>query len=270
MFLQRLLNILKENTIRGLAVNIVLAITVFTLGLFLFYEVYLPIATHHGQTVTVPDLRGMTIPEIEKFMEGKEFRFEVSDSSYTDTLPPNSVIAQYPPQNAKVKLNRKIYLTLNTANAPEVKIPEVIDVLRDNAQKIINSYGLKVGTVEYEPDYAANVVLKVVYKGKALGKEELRKGVKLPKGSVVDLILGDGLGTIDVEIPQVEGMQLAEAEELLSAFGLSIGKITYTNSTEPTGTIINQVPDASEGKIRLGSSISLWVAGFDPATTIKE
>lgn len=41
--------------------------TVAFLLVILFFYVYLPIVTRHGETITVPDLEGMQLAQVEDF-----------------------------------------------------------------------------------------------------------------------------------------------------------------------------------------------------------
>ncbi|MCS7005078.1 MAG: PASTA domain-containing protein [Cytophagales bacterium] len=263
---EKFLEILRENSLRSVLIHISIALGIFFLIIYTFYYIYLPIATRHGETITVPDLRGMTEQEVAAFLSSRDLRYEIADSTYVDSLPAGVVISQFPEANQLVKLQRKIYLTINTYQAPSVRIPNVFDVSRKNAELILKSVGLKIGKVEYEPDLAANAVLKIRYQNKIYTREDEAQGIRLPKGAVVDLILGDGLGTIDIEVPDVTGMLLTEAEELLAGIGLTIGNIQYIQSSDaPTGTILSQTPMAEKGtKIRIGSSLDLIVVGFEP------
>ena len=43
------------------------------LVLFFFY-VYLPVSTNHGETLTVPDVRGVVIDDLDEFLNEKSFQ----------------------------------------------------------------------------------------------------------------------------------------------------------------------------------------------------
>jgi len=51
----------------------------------------------------------------------------------------------------------------------------------------LRSLGFVVGVHTYIPDLGKNVVRKLVCDGR-----NLEKGIKMPKKSVIDLVLGDG------------------------------------------------------------------------------
>ena len=47
----------------------VLIITIITLlMIFFFFYIYLPVTTNHGETVTVPDLKGIALEDLDNFL----------------------------------------------------------------------------------------------------------------------------------------------------------------------------------------------------------
>ena len=50
---------------------------------FIFY-IYFPFKTNHGDTITVPNLIGMELNEIDEFLSDRDLRYEsLDDSSYS-------------------------------------------------------------------------------------------------------------------------------------------------------------------------------------------
>ena len=94
---------------------------------FIFY-IYFPFKTNHGDTITVPNLIGMELNEIDEFLSDRDLRYEIlDDSSYSSEYPPYTILQQNPSENEKVKENRKIYLTLNSSIPPKIKMPKIIN-----------------------------------------------------------------------------------------------------------------------------------------------
>src|SRR5699024_912234 len=157
-----------------------------------------PKATNHGETITVPNLQGMAFAEMDEHLTKRSLRYEVNDSTFTSEFPPLTVMKQYPKAGAQVKENRKSLLSLNATNPPLVKAPRLIDSSVKNAQLVLNSFGLELGEIEYKPDLAANAVLEQHYKGKPI-----EEGTQIPKGSKIDLVVGDGKGEQTFETPNL-------------------------------------------------------------------
>lgn len=252
---------LRENSKKALWLNIGLIAVLSFLILLLFFYVYLPVTTHHGDTITVPDLTGMKINELEEFLEDKELRFIVDDSNYVEGKAPLSVLVQDPLAGSKVKVNRRIHITINSTTPPLEKIPEVIDISMKQVTKMLLSLGFKIGQQKYVPDMAANVVIKIGNKGNYYNKEDLRRGILLPRGSLIDFEIGDGMGKDSFDMPNVLGKTLEEAEVILRGSGLGVNIQYDSQSTQPEGTVTKQKPSAAGQIVKIGTMVDIWVAG---------
>jgi len=241
------------------------------LVLFFFY-IYLPSSTNHGETITVPDVVGISYEELDEYLVSRNLKYEITkDSSYNPDYPPNSVLQQFPKPNSKVKENRKIYITLNTSSPPLVKMPNLVDVSLKMAQMVLNSYDLKLGKITYKPDLALNAVLEQRYDG-----DEINEGDQIPKGSQIDLIVGDGLGNQLLEAPNLIEQDEESARIAIIGSGLTIGNVTYQNSNEAVitieesdttyyetvwvdiGSVVRQSPIPGT-VVRLQREINLWI-----------
>lgn len=229
------------------------------LVLFLgFFFIWLPFSTNHGQAITVPDLSRMSQDELESYLDDRDLRYEVSDCTFVAGAEPLTVQAQYPKPGAKVKEGRKIYITLAKRTAPSIPMPKLTDLTFRSAELSLRSIGLVVGQKTYVPDVAKNSVLKQLFNG-----VEIAPGTPIPKGSRIDLHIGDGLGNTIFAVPDVVGMPLDEAKTLIRGSDLQIGTIISVNDPEKeVGTVVKQRPDAKRGeRIRVGETVDLWVVG---------
>ncbi|TAG59481.1 MAG: PASTA domain-containing protein, partial [Runella slithyformis] len=91
----------------------------------------------------------------------------------------------------------------------------------------------------------------------------IEPGQLIPQGSKVDLELGNGIGNTEMDVPDVVGKTLEEADFILKGSSLGRGLVQYEeNSNFPPGTVFRQNPEAGAGnKIRVGDQIDLWVVG---------
>jgi beta-lactam-binding protein with PASTA domain len=245
-------------------IHILVYVGVVIFALVMFFYVYLPITTNHGESITVPDITGMSLEEAQAFLESRNLAYVVNDSSFSLDHKPSTVLSQYPKPGANVKENRKIYVSLNSTVPPEVRMPKLIDTSLKSAELTLRSFGLQVGSITYKKDLAQNAIL-----GQYLGGSEIKPGTLVRKGSKIDLVVGDGLGETEFEIPQLVDMDFDDAEVLLIGLGLRLGVIMYDDSPEgmrKQGSIIRQIPTAGKDrKIRMGETMDIWVGGKDPA-----
>ena len=227
-----------------------------------FFYIYLPWTTHHNQVVTVPSLVGMQQQQLEAYLEARDLEYLVEDSTFNPDKPVLSVLSQYPAAGQKVKVGRKIFVTLNSRQPPLVKMPNLVNRSVTNAEGELESYGLKKGEIQYVPDLQFNAVLKQLYQGK-----EITEGRQVPKGSRIDLVVGNGLGNQEFDVPNLVGSNSDEAGFTLSGMDLKVGTIIYEpGGGKPNGTILRQRPTHGE-KIRVGDQVDIWVAGPNPANS---
>ncbi|MCF8284722.1 MAG: PASTA domain-containing protein [Sphingobacteriales bacterium] len=253
--MRNFIRFLKSKSFR---VNFAIAFVSITLLLFLVLK-WLGVYTKHGETISVPDLKGIDIVEAMDRLDEQGFKY-VIDSIYTDQAETNTVYEQEPEANSLVKENRTIYLTVVSGSAPNVKLPDLIDVSLREAQAILESYGIKVGKLIYRPDLAQNAVLGIQYQGR-----DVQKGYSIAKGEVVDLILGDGYGNLKVSIPNLVGLSYDEALFVLQGSKLILGAVIFDGFKNDTlnATVYRQSPepstDTSANKISQGETIDIYL-----------
>ncbi len=250
----------KTKSFKDVLLHVLVMLVVLTLLVLGFFYLYLPSLTNQGESLTVPNLEGMSFDKVDEVLTSRKLRYEVqADSSYSAEHPPFTILKQYPVAGSKVKENRKISLSLNAANPPVVKMPRLKDGSVKNAQMVLESFGLVLGEIEYKPDLYQNVVLEQMYKGK-----KIEEGVAIHKGSKIDLIVGDGLGNTLLSVPDVSGLDLEDAELLVVGSGLKLGSVVYGpgEAGQRQGTIMRQLPSAGEN-VRTGEVIDLWVVDLD-------
>lgn len=212
--------------------------------------------TRHGEALSVPDLTGISTDDAIEILRDKNLKFLITDSLYFDDKPKLSVLDQNPAPNSKVKEGRVIYLTINSDRPPGVPMPNLIDVSLRQAEAMLKAAGLKIGEISYKPDLAQNVVLEQLWKGSSISPDS-----KIPKGSSIDLVLGDGLvDAVDVEIPDLTGFTKEQAHNLLNSATLNEGAIVYQGkiTDSSSAVVFRQMPAAgSTGKS--GQPVDLYL-----------
>lgn len=254
---------ISTNSRSDLFVHISLVIALIV-ALFLgFFFLYLPFTTNHGQSITVPDLSGMSLEQLEDYLDERNLRYEIADCTFVAGQRPLTVIRQHPKKGMKVKDGRKVYIYITSLNAPAIKMPELVYRTLRSAQAELGRLGLLLGKIKYVPDPAQNSVMGQFFNGKPI-----LAGTAIPQGSKIDLEVGDGIGNTEFEVPDVVGKTLDEAEFILKASSLKRGLVMPVDDpTQPPGTVVRQNPEAGAGnKIRVGEVIDLWVVGGQPDT----
>ena len=246
--------------------TMLILVVIGLVGFFGFFYVFLPIYTKHDEWAQVPELANLNVDEAEAALKALGLGYEVSDSVYLPGVPKLSVVSHEPPALSKVKPGRKIYLTINKANPPLVKFPEIKNVSNYQAKLTLESWGLGISNIQYEPYEFRHVVIRA-----ELENEELEAGELIPVGTRVVLFVGMGLGHAKLEIPNLLGMTYESSVSQLHALGLNIGSIRHKPEAEETpGTIIRQNPPYIPGdSVNVGSAVDLFISGPEPEEAVE-
>jgi beta-lactam-binding protein with PASTA domain len=239
--------------------NLVLAFLILVFGTTIIMQV-LKIYTRHNNDLTVPDLAGLTLTDAIHAAQEKEMRVEVFDSVFMADLEKGTVVIQHPEAGLKVKKNRKIFLTMNAINPEKIAMPNLVDLTFKQASAKIESFGLKLGHISYEPNIAVNLVLAQQRHGGTLNP-----GDSIAKGTAMDLVLGKGLSDEQSTVPNLIGLSLNQAKIAASDRYLSLGatvndQTVLTPDDEQRATIFRQKPESGTGiTLPQGSAIDIWI-----------
>jgi beta-lactam-binding protein with PASTA domain len=238
----------------GIAVALGIALIIAVL-------IWLRIYTHHGQTITVPDLTALTTEEVGDVTTSRQLRYEVVDSVFSDELPRGTVLKQNPRANSKVKKNRKIFLTMNAVNPEMISMPALVGLSNRQARLALQNSGLILGDISYQPDYARNNVLQQMHNGSVINE-----GTEITKGTVIDLVLGMGPSSETTRIPDLIGVGLEAATDMIADYYLNIGAITYDQSMKnaedsSAAFIWRQYPEFEEfSRLNMGMEVDIWLS----------
>jgi eukaryotic-like serine/threonine-protein kinase len=250
--MSKLLLYLKTDAFRKNLIAALVVILVLFLGIYFGLKAY----TKHGVAIEVPQVKGMQIDQAIQALEKADLEYFV-DSVYQMDMKPGLVIEQDPEPKSHVKTGRTIYLTIITQVPPDVAFPSIVDKTLIEATAILRNQSLKVGDTVYVSDIARDVVLDVKFAG-----QPLQAGRMVPKGSKVTLVLGNGRGASEVELPNLIGLSLSEARFALTGVGLSLGTINYSGAVldSLSATVISQLPDTTAGFVGIGSTVDVTLS----------
>lgn len=167
-----------------------LAIALISLVVIVFLALkWLNFTTNHNERIQVPNLEKLDFNKSSQVLKELNLVAKIQDSTnFNESYPPLSVIEQNPRAGDFVKKDRKIYLVLNPSGYRKIKIPNVIQKTRRQAEPTLRALGFKVGKVIYSPNMARDVVLELKHQGGTI-----TPNTKLMKTSTIDLVVGDGL-----------------------------------------------------------------------------
>lgn len=217
--------------------------------LLLLDTLIMPAYTNYDEGVTVPNVTRLPLDEAQQLLTSYGMRYEIAERRSNELYPADYVIDQNPTPAEIVKPNRKVYLTVNVKTNPTVEVPKVTDLSLRNAKIQLENAGLQVGTISYESSRFKNTVLR----------QSIEPDKIVKKGISIDLAVSDGLGEDMVNIPEIVGLPLSEAQQLLRNAGLRVGEIRF----KPTASIApNIILDYSPKQYRVieGQTLKLIVS----------
>lgn len=151
------------------------------LGLWVWMIQY----TMHGESIDVPNVKGMMINDARYALEQLDLVTVVVDSAYVRQQPAGIVLDQKPDFGSHVKSGREIYLTINQKQTPTNTIPDIAgNCSRREAEARLRALGFKIGPMEFvpgDPDWV--IALKV-------NGREVYSGERVPCDAPVVLVVG--------------------------------------------------------------------------------
>ncbi len=225
---------------------------------FLFFEQYVT-----GGSVIVPDMRNMTLLEALNRSARLGLRLEVEQVVQDADAPSLVVLSQDPSPGSRAKRNSRLRVVVNGGSLAgtlsglpvkdQVVLPDVRGKSLSEAQGILEAQGLRVGRV-------VEVSHDSLPRGYVISQNPLPKA-QLPLGSSVHLLVsaGKATGGEEVQVPDVVGLHLEEAQEVLAQSGLVVEVLEEVPAGErPSGIVIGQEPGEGE-RLPRGSGVRLKV-----------
>ena len=149
--------------------------------------------------VKLPNVEGLSFETAQYTLEHEGF-IVTKVEEYDDTISKDIVIRTDPVYDSTLPPNSEIKVFVSLGPPPKelLKVPDVVGIQQDAAERLItNGSGFTVGRiieVESEPNFKGYVI-----------KQSPEKGSQKPKGSAIDLYIGNGVPvydfTLDVNLP---------------------------------------------------------------------
>lgn len=229
------------------------AIIVF---LLIFDNIIMPWYVSSSEEV-VPKVVGLSDSEAIEKLEDAGFEPVISDTSYGTNQPAGKIFLQKPEAGKIVKKGRTVYLFVSggeqLVTVPQLKGKNIVD-----AKLALERVGLKLGQVEL---VASNYPKDMIF------DQQYVEGTKLKKGETIKIFVSRGQTVGTIEVPDLIGKSLSEAQRILTDNSLTVGKITYQiSNTLLPNTVLDQYP-VPGNKLNPGEKVDLFIT---KQGTIKE
>ncbi len=215
--------------------------------------------TGHGEQLKMPVLLDKPFGEAVKILEAQGFEIDF-DSAYDIRKEPGMVLSQMPDTGAFVKKGRTVFIVINKSQAPLTPMPELMGVSYRSAEMVLRSNKLRLGDTIHRPDIADGAILEQLYNGRVV-----KAGDMIPQGSKITLVIGDGLGNVEFDVPDVVGLTYAEGAAIISALGLQFIDVWEGPITDSVSAYIYyQFPEAKNeyggiNRIKQGELIDIKI-----------
>ncbi len=221
------------------------------------------IAEEQAKIIKVPTIKGMTQDRAKLELATNELSMKVVGTENSDG-PGGVVLSVSPEEGSEVKKGDTVNVIVS-ALKESVIVPEFTDKTLDEYKELLAAAGLTVGNVA--DSFSSTIPLgKVISVNPTSGSER-------EKGTPIDISVSKGenpaTATKKVKMPDITGMYLSSAKDVLSKNKLVSGDVTVIENDSPD--MDNRVTDQSipEGtEISEGTKINMVVAKYvAPATT---
>lgn len=228
---------------------------------FIFIRIY----ARQGKEYEMPDYVGKNIAEAMATNE-IDLDFVVQDSIFRQGAEGGIILTQDPKGGTMVKSGRKVYVSITAYNADDAVLPELVGLSVRQAVSELYGVGLSVGKLMFVEDPYKNSVVDQSCKGKTL-----YAGQQIPRGSVVDLVVGSGDGTGENIVPFVIGKTADKARRDILSVSLNIGEEHFRGvKNKATAVVYRQEPDyTGVNKYPYGTSVELWYIDVDKTDVNK-
>ncbi|MCH7761561.1 PASTA domain-containing protein [candidate division TA06 bacterium] len=200
-----------------------------------------------SQSILLPDLSGLTLPEARVRLEERGFKVGTQTSKPSVEYPVNTVISSDPLPGSSISPGSLIHLTVSSGSG-SVVIPNLSGITLPEARLRLEEKGLVVGSVEKvsSEDISKDHVISTTPGPNA----------RVQKATHVDITVSSGAPLVSV--PNVRRMSPNRARGILQDKGLKMD-IQYTTSEEYAfGIIIAQRPKSGR-KAASGSTVTVTV-----------
>lgn len=255
---------------KATAKKILINLLIFVILSFLIIlglEIWLRHYTHHNQAILVPDVTTLPLDEATAALQARQLRFEVVDSIHDNSQPAGVVLEQRPLAQAKVKVGRIVFLTINAQEEKYLPVPFVKDFSQRQATATLEAVGFTVGNIVFVPSEYRNLVLDIQYQGSSI-----QAGTTLPVGTRLDLVVGHGRNTDLISIPDFIGKKMDSVFLIAHSYSVNIGNISYdvtpANDKESAKYFVYQQEPAAGTSYPVGKRIDLWMSSNPDAQSL--
>lgn len=258
----------ERSRVATTAIVICSAVAVFAIIVFLIALFSGALLDQEKDTVEVPYLTGGLYSEA--LLEAHpDFNIRLRPQQYSDSHPKDEIISQQPTGGTKVQRGSDIWITVSMGPEPEVmKLDNFVGADAEEAYKLLDSQGFKP-LKKREASY--------VYEAGIVTRTDPAADSEVTAGQTIYIYVSTGPEVVEVPMPNVVGLELARAKELIQQLGFTNVRYEPTESSRPENEVVyqsvskNETVDVStEIIVQYSSGVAETVETEPPAQTGSE
>ncbi|MGE5558049.1 MAG: protein kinase domain-containing protein [Bacillota bacterium] len=221
------------------------------IAVVLMFAYFLAVYFYPPPSVKVPNLVGKTLEEARRLARDKGLHVQLGQLLYSDVYPENCIIHQKPAAGSFMRKSQPVKVDLSKGNSM-VRMPDLTGLEENLARMKLEELGLEIGSLVQIPtdEVAPGIVLE----------QNPAAAQMIPQNTRIILSVSVPIDNNQLEMPNVYGLTLQEAENTLRELGLVLGQIKYQfSSSNPEGIILNQDPSAGT-LVSPGTAVNLTVS----------
>ena len=221
----------ERSRVATTAIVICSAVAVTAIIIFLVALFNGALLNREKDLVQVPYLEGKMYSE--NFAEDyKDFNIRLQPQQYSDAYKEGQIMHQEPAGGSQVQKKTDLWLTVSMGKEPETKLMEnVLGFNWQEVQKMLEGQGYDV--------LIRNESSSVYEEGEIIRTDPV-DGTELTPGQTIKLWISTGPDIEEKKMPNVVGMEIERAKELLEQLGFDNVKTTETDNDKPKGQVITQ------------------------------
>jgi D-alanine-D-alanine ligase len=233
----------------------------------------LQLYTSHGESVQIPNYVGMDVRDAARKAEKQDFKVVVIDSFFDSNQRPNVIYQQSPEPLQRAKKGRTIYVSKYRMLADSVTLPTFISASYDYDQYSAKLKRRDIKAVIKERVFAKdepNTIQYLLYNGRKVDNDMLRRGMKVPKGSTLEFVVTERI-TNNVALPNMICKPYDAAAFLISSANLVIKETVGAEGNEQNAYVYRQEPPFQSGQmVPKGSAVTLYLTESRPVNCPEE
>jgi len=168
----------------------------------------------------------------------------------SNDIPAGHVITQHPVAGTRVRRGSSIDLDISTGPCPVITtVPDLSGMNQADAEDAISAAGLALGTV--------NTACSNTTAADRVASQSPAAGTSVTAASIVNITLSSGPCPVITTVPDLSGMNQADAENAITVVGLALGTVTTAcSNTVAAGRISGQSP-AVGTSVTAGTAVNI-------------